>query len=65
MTHTEAQRHKSVSDLCKESKVFKQALTAMLRDELSYCSRTGKIHSIIKVADLDDATYIDIKKTIY
>ena len=44
MTHTEAQRHKSVSDLCKESKAFKKQITNLVLDGPmgAYDRNTGK-----------------------
>lgn len=54
-----------IKESCDKSPVFKQVFYAMLRDELSYCGKTGKIDYICKVREAEDATHIDIKKAIY
>ena len=56
---------KFISKACKESPVFKQVINAMFREELNYCTKTGKVSSVVSVRESEKGTHIDVKRPIY
>jgi hypothetical protein len=54
MTHTEAQRDepKRLSELCKESPVFKTLLIGCFSDRIRYNTKTGEINRKDAVSEL-------------